>query len=196
MFGFEPEEIRQWLIYGAAALGGLVVLLVLLKSFGRKKKKGHKDLEQAQHERLADYPSPPPPGDKRLTIDGLDVRIRLVVFAPVGTEKRPVEVDEVPELLDDLIRGLGGFIASDKPRIRIWPHQLSVHGWPPTFYRLVQSPDEEHRKSQWIRVAGTIKIAGKPHLLGLALFADETNKTGTLTLEATDWIRRFHIEKT
>lgn len=197
MFGFDQEEIRQWLIYGGAAAGGLIVLLVLLRSLGGKKKKGHKDLEKSQHERLAEFPpAPPAAGAKRLVLDGLDVRLRLVVFAPVGTEKRPIDPDEVPELFNDLMRGLGSFIQTDKPRIRIWPAQLSVHGWPPTFFRLVESPDEEHRKSNWVRVAGTIKIAGSPHLLGLALYTEEANKVGTVILEPPEWARRFQIEKT
>ena len=104
-------------------------------------------------------------------------------------------MDEAPEFLDDLMRGLGGFIKSDKPRVRVWPPQLSVAGWPPTFFRLVVSPDEEDRQSKWIRVAGTIRIAGKPHLLGLALFAEEANRIGTLILEPTDWVRRLQIGK-
>jgi hypothetical protein len=196
MFGPGEKEITELLIYGGAAVGGLVVLVILLKMLGGKGKKGHKDLEKTQHERLDEYPKAPSnPGGKRLVIDGIDVRVRLVVFAPVGTEKRPIDVDEAPEMLDNLLRGLGGFIKSDKPRVRVWPPQLSVAGWPPTFFRLVESPDEEYRKSNWIRVAGTIKIVGKPHLLGLALYSDEASTVGTMILEPTEWTRHLQIEK-
>jgi hypothetical protein len=189
-------EMKDLLIYGGAAVGGLIVLAILLKMLGGKSKKGHKDLEKTQHERLDEYPNAPAAqGGKRLVIDGIDVRVRLVVFAPVGTERRPIDVDEAPEMLDDLLRGLGGFTKTDKPRVRIWPAQLSVAGWPPTFFRLVESPDEDGRKSNWIRVAGTIKISGKPHLLGLALYSDEANKVGTMILEPTDWTRHLQIEK-
>ncbi len=194
MFGLSEKEM---LIYGGAAVGGLALLIILSKAFlGGGKKKGHKDLETTQHEQLDEYPpAPAAPGGKRLVLDGLDVRLRLVVVAPVGTEKRPIDAEEVPEMLDDLLRGLGAFIKSDKPRVRVWPPQLSVAGWPPTFFRLVESPDDEGRKSNWIRVAGTIKIGGKPHLLGLALFSDEANKVGTLILEPTEWTKHLQIEK-
>lgn len=192
MFGLTEKEM---MIYGGAAIGGLALLLILARMLGKKGKTKHKDLEKGQHEILDDYPSPPPPGNRKLMLDGLEVRMRLVVFAPVGTQKRPITPDEAPELLDDLMRGLGSFIKSDKPRIRVWPPQLSVAGWPPTFFRLAQSPDEEDRKSNWIRVAGTIRIAGKPHLLGLALYANETNRIGTIIFEPTDWMRRLQIEK-
>lgn len=196
MFGLGEDEIKKLLIYGGAAIGGLAVLLILFKVMGGKKKKGHKDLEKSERENLDEYPDAPPmkPG-RRLVLDGLDVRVRLVVFAPVGKEKRPIDIDEVPEMLDDILRGLSGFTKTDKPRVRVWKPQLSVAGWPPTFFRLVESPDDEGKKSHWIRVAGTIKIGGNPFLLGLALYSDEINKVGTLILEPTEWVKHLQIEK-
>lgn len=189
-------EMKELLIYGGAGVGGLALLVILFKMLSGKGKKPHKDLEKGQHENLDEYPDPPAAkGGKRLVLDGLDVRVRLVVFAPVGKEKRPIDVEEVPEMLDDILRGLSGFLKTDKPRVRVWPPQMSVNGWGPTFYRLVESPEDEGKKSNWIRVAGTIKISGKPFLLGLALWSDETNKVGTLTLEPTEWVKHLQIEK-
>ena len=193
MFGLETKEL---LMYGGAGVGGLIVLFILFKVLGGGGKKEHKDLQKSQREKLDEYPNAPAvKGGKRLVLDGIDVRVRLVVFAPVGKEKRPIDIEEVPELLDDLLRGLSGFLGTDKPRIRVWPPQMSVNGWPPTFFRLVESPDEDDRKSNWIRVAGTIKIAGKPYLLGIAFYADESTKVGTLILEPTEWVKHLQIEK-
>jgi hypothetical protein len=192
MFGLETKEL---LIYGGAGLGGLVLLLVLLKLLGGGKKKGHKDLEKAQREYLDEYPpAPPSKGGKRLVIDGVDVRLRLVVVAPAGSQNK-VDADEVPELLDDLLRGLAAFVKSDKPRIRVWPAVLSVAGFAPSFFRLVESPEEEGQRSHWVRVAGPIKIGGKPYLLGLALYAEEANKLGSLDLQPTEWAKHLGIEK-
>ena len=193
MFGMEVKDLA---IYGGAGLGGLVVLLILVKAFSGGKKKPHKDLEKGQREDLDDYPDAPPSnGGRRLVIDGVDVRLRLVVVAPVGTQKDAIDFDGVPELLDDLLRGLGAFCKSDRPRIRVWPAQLSVAGFAPTFFRLVSSPDDDGQKSHWIRVAGPIKIGGMPYLLGLALHADEASKLGAIALQPTEWVKHLQIEK-
>jgi hypothetical protein len=193
MFGLEQKDL---LIYGGAGLGGLIVLAILLKALGGSKRKRHLDLQKGLREKLDNFPDAPPlpAGHRRLVIDGVDVRLRLVVVAPAGNQNS-VEMEEIPELLDDLMRGLAAFVKSDKPRVRVWPAQLSVAGFAPTFFRLVESPDDEGVRSQWIRVAGPIKIGGKPYLLGLALYAEEVNKLGSLDLEATQWSRRLQIEK-
>lgn len=191
MLGLETKEL---LIYGGAALG-LVVLVVLVKMFSGGKAPP-KDEQKGLREYLDEYPDPPPAptGGRRLVIDGIEARMRLVVVAPAG-KLNTLDVEDVPELLDDLLRGLGGFVKTDKPRVRVWPPQLSAAGFAPAFFRLVESPDEEGRKSHWVRVAGPIKIGGKQYLLGLALFAEEANKLGTVLLEPQEWVKRLQIEK-
>ena len=68
-------------------------------------------------------------------------------------------------------------------------------GFAPTFFRLVESPDEDGKKSHWIRVAGPIKVGGKPFLLGMALYSDEATKLGMIDLKATEWSEHLQIEK-
>jgi hypothetical protein len=194
MFGLEMKEL---LIYGGAGVLGLAVLVfILVKVLGGKAPKKHKDIQKGQRENLEEYPDPPPakPG-RRLTLDGLDVRLRLVVMVATGKQRDPIDVEEIPEHLDDLLRGLGTFVKTDKPRVKVWPPQLSVAGFAPSFFRLVESPDDVGKKSQWIRLAGVVKIAGKPFLLGMALYSEEMTKIGTLELEPTEWVKRLQIEK-
>jgi hypothetical protein len=194
MFGLETKEL---LIYGGAGVLGLGVLaLILVKMFGGKAPKKHKDIQKGQRESLEEYPDPPPakPG-RRLTLDGVDVRLRLVVLVTTGKQREQIDVDEIPELLDDLLRGLGTFVKTDKPRVKVWPPQLSVAGFAPSFFRLVESPDDVGKKSHWIRMAGVIKIGGKPFLLGMALYSEELTKFGTLELDPTAWVKHLHIEK-
>jgi hypothetical protein len=193
MFGLETKEL---LIYGGAGVGGLLVLVLIIKMLSGGQKKQHKDLEKGQRETLDDYPDPPPaPEGRRLVFDGVDVRLRLVAMAPTGKQHDAINVDEVQDILNDLLRGFGNFVKSDKPRIRIWPPQLSLPGFAPSFFRLVESPDDQGKKSHWIRAAGPIKIGGKPYLLGLALFAEEANKLGAVNLAATEWVKHLQIEK-
>ena len=101
-------------------------------------------------------------------MNGEPVRVRLVVVAPTGKQQDPITPDDVPELLDDVVRGLGGFVKADKPRVRVWPPQLSVAGFAPTFHRLVESPDAGKQSSRWVKLAGPARTGKRPILLGLA----------------------------
>lgn len=176
-------------IYAAAGFGALVVLFVLFKiMFGKKK---HPNLEQGMGENLASYPPPPAvTGPKQLTINGIPVRVRLVVLAPAGNQQQ-VSADEATDKLNDVLKGLGSLIKSDKPRIKIWPAQLSIPGFAPTFHRLVKVPTNE-----WIKIAGVAKVGGKPMLVGLAVLADEPNDVGELKLDHMDWAETLQLVKT
>jgi len=192
MFGMDQKDL---LLYAGAGVGGLVVLFVLFKILTTPKPR-HKDLQKGQREKLDEYPDAPPArDDRRLLFDGLGVRLRFVAVAPTGKKQDPIEVEEVAEILDEVIRGLSAFVKSDKARIRVWPPQLSVAGFAPTFFRLVESPDAPGAKSHWIRVAGPVKVGGRPMLVGLALYSEETTKLGMVGLEATQWNDRLDIEK-
>ena len=128
-------------------------------------------------------------------MNGEPVRVRLVVIVPTGKAQKPISPDDVPDLLDDVLRGLGGFIKSDKPRVKVWPTQLSVVGFAPTFHRLVKSPDEGQKSSCWIKLAGPAKAGGRPILLGLALLADDPCKIGDVQVETREWGELLRVER-
>src|SRR5262249_6190712 len=144
-----------------------------------------------------EYPSAPPlvAGGRRLTVNDVPVRLRLVVVAPTGKQQVPITLDDVPGLLDDVRRGLGQFLATDKPRVRVWPPQLSVAGFAPTFHRLVESPDADREKSRWVKLAGPARTGQRAILLALAVFADESMKLGDVSVETTEWAELLRVEK-
>ncbi len=182
-----------WVVVGV--IGGLIVIVAAVKLLGGGKKT-HKDLQKGQREDLEDYPpAPASKGSRKLLLDGLEVRMRLVVVAPMGKQQDPIDADDVPEMLDDVLRGLGAFVTADKARVRVWPAQLSAAGFAPSFFRLVQSPDEQGKKSNWVLVAGPAKSAGRPILLGFALYSDEENKLGRVTVEGKEWVESLQIAK-
>jgi hypothetical protein len=194
MFGL---EMRELLIAGGGGVLGLAVLLLLMKAvFGRGKRKTIKNKGTSQRESVDEYPDPPPakPG-RRLLVDGLEVRLRLVVVAPAGTQSSEIPVDNVDEMLDDFMRGLSNFLRSDLPRVRSWPPQLSAKGFAPTFFRLVESPDPEGTKSHWIRLAGPVRAAGELFLLGLALWSEDASKIGAIDLGPNQWAEHLKIER-
>ncbi len=179
-----PKDNNTFLLIGGT-VGGLLFLYIAYRFLFRQK--GIPDLEKGQRENLADYPpAPNRKGSHTLTVHQIPARIRLVVFAPVGKQNK-VALDEAESLLEDLMPGLGGLIQIDKPRIKIWPAQLSIAGFASVFHRLVQTPTAPTAKSNWVLFAGDCKINGKPYLLGFAVYADNPVQFGQMHLQAKDW---------
>ncbi|HKB41045.1 MAG TPA: hypothetical protein VKD72_31750 [Gemmataceae bacterium] len=182
-------------VYVAAGAAVLVATVVLLR-IATSRRRPHPDLEKGQREDLAEFPPPPATaGGRRLESNGVPVRLRLVVVAPTGKQQAAITPDDVPELLDDVIRGLGGFVRADRPRVKVWPPQLSVAGFAPTFHRLVESPDAPGQPSRWVKLAGPARTGKRPILLGLALFADEPCKLGDVHIETTEWGELLQVSR-
>ena len=181
------NAVREYWI-PAAIVGGALIALVVLWKIATSRKKPHLDLEMGLREDLRAYPPlPAAAGPRRLGVNGEPVRLRLVVVAPTGKLQDPITPDDVPGLLDDVLRGLGGFVSTDKPRIKVWPPQLSVAGFAPTFLRLIESPDGAGQLSRWVKLAGPARTRKRPILLGLVFLADEPSKLGDLNVESTEW---------
>lgn len=154
---------------------------------------GKPDLMRAHGEKLGEYPPASGfPGRKRLTLEGLPVRVRLVVLAPVG--RTEIDVVNAEATLDSIVRGLGLTAGKDKPRVKVWPPQLSNVGFAPTFHRLVVSPDADRAQSRWVKVAGQARAGQRPVLVGLALYADEPTDKGELTLQPDQWPEFFRVQ--
>ena len=186
-------DTQTMLMYGGIAAGVLLLLVVLLALTCRGKKPVNP--ESAQVEDLSQYPpAPGSPGPRRLTVHGRPVRLRLVVVAPVG--KRTVaEGGEVEALLDEVLRGLGQAARQDKPRVRVWPPQLSQKGFAPTFFRLTRCPDRAGQPSHWLLAAGPARAGGRPVLLGLAMWAEDKAPMEQMTLADIEWAEALRMEK-
>jgi hypothetical protein len=76
--------------------------------------------------------------------------------------------------------------------VRIWPPQLSVPGFPPTFYRKTVRPSSQ--QLNWVLVAGAAKAEGQPILLGLALWSEKPTKKDQLVLEPNAWSEALRVE--
>jgi hypothetical protein len=175
-----PVGKDNLLLYGGIGAGValLLVLLVLALRRGRKPI----DPEAGLAEDLATYP-PPPKSGGRLRVNNQFARLRLVVVAPVG--KKPLAEPET--VLEGVLSGLGDVAAEDRPRIRVWPPQLSTRGFGPTFLRLTRKPEPEGKPSRWVLLAGPARSAGQPVLLGLALLTQSPGKLGPLLLDEVQW---------
>jgi hypothetical protein len=176
------------LLYAGGALGGFVFIIFVIIWF---QKGTPKDPEEGLEEKLSALP-PPPAGERhyQLKVVNQPVRLRLVVIAPVG--KRTVGKPEAA--LEEIYRGLGEVSMDDKPRVRIWPPQLSVQGFAPTFFRKTEKPEPEGKPSRWILLAGPAKAGGVPVLLGMAVLADKPSTLGLVTMTETEWGEVLSVE--
>lgn len=178
----------KMLLYGGAAAGGVLVLFILVV-FSRGKKKV--DPESGLGEDLATIPAPGKgPRHYQLMVMNHPVRLRLVVIAPVGKKT----IGKVDSALEQVFRGLGEVAIDDKPRVRIWPPQLSTQGFAPTFFRLTKRPEPDGKASRWILLAGPARAGAMPVLLGLAVQADEALQAGLLTMTETKWSEVLRVE--
>ncbi len=175
------------LLIGGGAAVALVLVLALIVLRGRKKKV---DPEGGLAEDLSTYP-PPPRGHRHyeLRVMNQPVRLRLVVVAPVG--KRPV--GKVDSVLEQVLRGLGEVSIEDKPRIRVWPPQLSAKGFAPTFFRLTKKPDPDGKPSRWVLLAGPARAGAAPVLVGLAAVTEAPTKLGLITLDELQWAEVLQV---
>jgi hypothetical protein len=175
-----------------AVVGGVLLLLLLpLVLWLRRSRRPVVDPEAGLIEKLGDY-APAGPGPQRLFLYGQPLRLRLVVLAPLG--KRALSADGAVEpLLNRVLPGLGDIARQDRPRVRMWPPQLSQQGFALTFFRLTHRPEQAGKPSPWILIAGPVRAGGQQFLLGLALCADEPTDRGNLSLQAHQWIEVFRV---
>jgi hypothetical protein len=126
-------------------------------------------------------------------LEGIPVRVRLVVVAPQGREAT-IDAARIEGLLEEVVHGLGGVVRHDQPRVLVWPPQLSSQGFAPTFHRQVEKPEPEGRPSPWLLVAGPARAGARPILLGLGLLADRPTSLGRLTLNPDRWTDVLRVQ--
>jgi hypothetical protein len=180
---------------GAAAAGAvaLIILFLLLRRMFGGKKKSADVVDAGLRENLADYPPlKPGGGDRRLLVEGVPVRLRLVVLAPAGTSAE-IEEGEVDGLLDKVLSGLGAIRAQDKPRVRLWPTQTSNEGFANKFHNNTIIPEGRGEMSPWTCVAGRARLGKTQVMVGLAMQAVKPNVLGRKTVEADQWAQVLRV---
>jgi hypothetical protein len=198
-----PDEIRKivpvevwWLLYLIALLAALLIVGHFLKGVGRllfTRRRKERDWDEGQREDLEECPMPvQPPGESALSVYHVPVRVRLVVVAPLGKDLE-IGPGEVPELLNRVFPELGRVISREEPRILVWPPQLSDLGFISAFHRRMVKPEPDGQSSHWILVAGRAPVGKQTLLLGLALWSEQRNTIGRLTLEPRQWLEVLRL---
>jgi len=198
-----PEEIRKvvpievwWLLHLIALLAALLIVGHFLKGIGRllfTRKPKPRDWDQGFRVDLEECPMPvQPPGESALSVYHVPVRVRLVVVAPLGKDLE-IEPGEVLDLLNRVFPELGTVIGREEPRILVWPSQLSDLGFNSAFHRRMLKPEADGKPSHWILVAGRALLGKQTLLLGLALWSEQRNTIGRLTLEPRQWLEILRL---
>jgi hypothetical protein len=194
-----PEPVQDFLT-GGGWLGVFAFVLLVLVLLGwalvrRRRPRPEPDWDKDFRVNLEKCPLPVrPPGERRLTVYHVPVRLRLVVVAPVGTFGK-LDATAVEKFLERVVPGLGVAAQEDRPRIKVWPQQLSHHGFAAIFHRCTLKPEPEGDPSRWVLLAGRAHIGKQPLLLGLGAWADEPNNIGRLNLEPHQWIDVVRLER-
>jgi hypothetical protein len=138
-------------------------------------------------------PASPHFGDVRLTVEGIPVRLRLVIMAPAGTAYM-LAPELVPALLDRVVPGLAEAVKRDSPEVRIWPGQLSTDGFAHAFHRNTPVPEGERTPSRWVLLAGRADLGERQVMVGLALQTIKPQTIGRRTLKPHDWATTLRIK--
>ena len=196
-----PEGLRDliqgWGWFVLLGLGGLIILLLLWwllkKMLGGARPNKVETFEPNLQEDLGAYPPlKPSTGDRQLRVEGVPVRMRLVVLAPAGHDQE-VDADEAAAMLDRILPGLGAIYHGDKPRVKVWPRQLSYEGFAKHFHRNMLVPEPEGELSRWVLVAGRAKLGKQQIMLGLGLQAVKPTTVGKRTVDAHEWVTILRV---
>ncbi len=197
-----PEGVRTFLenggwyvVLGALGLIVLLLLWIILRGLGRAFSRKQSDEEETPDltEDLEVLPAAPPlTGDRRLTVDGVPVRLRLIVLAPAG-RAYDINPAAVPQILDRILPGLGQICVDDQPQMRIWPFQLSYEGFANQFHNHMSVREKDNEPSRWVLLAGRAQFDRTQVMLGLALQSQKPTTVGRRRLDRHEWAGTLRI---
>src|SRR5262245_29440595 len=189
-----PEPAREygWVIVAAAALVLLLLLwaifdrLILRPLFGRRSEPvpGEEHLRVDVEKLPASVPAS---SSRRLVVEGVPARVRLVVLAPLGQGRAHALPDDPTTLFDRVLPGFGAVVRGDGALVKLWPAQVSRAGFAPKFHALVSTPDAADAPSRWVLAAGPVRAGDRQFSLGLALQTDEPCYLGRQTVTPDRW---------
>jgi hypothetical protein len=179
------DPVKRRLVLFAAGLIGLAVLLAVLRQVVRwvRQPEPTSATDRSLVLDLGLLPTAQP-GQTRLTVYHVPVRMAVVVIAPLGRESDPPTHSDVPTLLDHIVPGLASVLTHDQTIVKIWPRQLSATGFAPTLVRHAPLPGGRGHATPWCLVSGRTTFDGASFAIGLALAATTPNNLGLIVVES------------
>ncbi len=177
-------------IFGILAAGLVVVALLRKRGAAARNKRDRATDLAIDLDAIA--PAEWESGNKHLRVEGLSVRLRLVVLASVG-RGQVLSASMASGILDRVVPGLGDMVIDDRPVIHVWPVQLSHEGFANLFHRNTPLPEGEDEPSCWILMAGRAQVGAQPILIGLGVQSSKPTTVGRKRLEAHQWASVLRI---
>ncbi len=189
-----------WLVLAALAVVAVLWLRALTRrlkrALFRRKKRGHKKRSQdlvIDLDLVSDAFTDP--GSHQITVRGQPGRLRLVVLSPSSSYVGDLLPEMAESLLDWLQPGLGDIVASDSPRVVVWPRYASAGRFDEMFPKLVQAPETKGRRSPWMLLSGAARLGRQTIFLGLAVYLDKTTFTREVRVEKDKWNEVLGVQK-
>lgn len=132
------------------------------------------------------------PDSPRLSIQGVPVRLAVVVLASAGRAQQIPPSERWAELFQSVVPGLADVVNTHAPQIITWPPQLSAVGFNQVFFRNLLLPGDRGRGTPWCALAGPARASdGRVFLIGLVMQAGEAVYLSCQTVQhETEW-RKF-----
>jgi hypothetical protein len=182
-------------LVGVALL--VFIVLVFLTRRVVKLFRKPKDISLVDPLRVVDLSAEPLGKNERtdLKVHNLPARLGVVVLAPLGRLDLPDD-EEIPNILDGLVPGLGKFVADDTPIVRSWPNQVSVGGFANNLALHMQVGGKDLTETPWCLVAGKTKRPDGLLLVTLALAAEASNRLGVVRLDdESQWMQAIQVSR-
>jgi len=178
-FGIGPMEAAVLAVLGLAGLLAMLLTAWLVYRMLQGKRDRLPMAELVLTIDLASLDNAGPiPQAPQLECYNIPVRLAVLVVAPVGRENESLPTDKLPELLEQILPGLGQVAMIHGTLIQSWPVQLSPRGFAHIFFTNVQLPGDHGKGSHWCSVAGKAEVPGQSVMLGLAMRAAAPNSLG------------------
>jgi len=192
-----PRPALPAWVWWAAGVAPVVLLLILLGLVrivrARRRTRGLPELMPFIDVGLLAASGPPPHGP-RLEFYGTPVRLAVVVIAPAGRQGELPPAAALPTLLDRLVPGLPGVVASHQPLICRWPAQLSAQGFAQSFFNHVALPGDRGKSTPWCSIAGKLQVGDRVFLLGFVCCASHPNALGQFVVQYEgQWLDMLRI---
>jgi hypothetical protein len=185
----------DWAIYVAVAAVAIVVLYVLWKLLGGKRRPPAKEVPDLTIDVMALGNQGPPPGAAVLEHYNVPVRLAAIVVAPAGRVRQLPPLNQMDDVYDAIVPGLARVVATHRPLVRRWPAQLSAKGFAHTFFAHAKLPGQAGKGTPWCSAAGMAKVEGQPFMAGLVMRTGTTSSHGQEIIGAEgEWLRILAIK--
>jgi len=122
-------------------------------------------------------------GAPQLEYYGCQVRLAILVLAPVGRDGSIPEEAQLPELLQQFVPNFLQVVVSHQPELHFWPAQVSQAGFSNAFFGRIPLPGNQGKGTPWCGIAGRFTALDQPYLAGIICHGENATGLGQLVIE-------------